>query len=152
MMKEAESHAEEDKARREEIETRNNADQLVWQTEKLLEEQGEKVNDEEKSKINESLKALKDVLANESSPVEDIKTKHDELIKASQEFAQRIYAAAQAEGMSDVDADNVGDFSGPESSDDVAEAEVVDDSISEDAVSDSVDADSVDDATEVKDA
>jgi len=126
MMKEAESHAEEDKARREEIETRNNADQLVWQTEKLLGEQGDKVNDEEKSSINEALKSLKEALGSESTPVDEIKTKHDELIKASQDFAQRIYAAAQAEGMGDDGAQGAGDFSGPEVDEDVAEAEVVD--------------------------
>ncbi|MFN8016310.1 MAG: molecular chaperone DnaK [Acidimicrobiia bacterium] len=126
MMKEAESHAEEDKQRKEEIETRNNADQLIWQTEKLLNEQGDKVNEEEKAKINDALKALKDVVANESSSLEEIKNKHDELIKASQEFAQRIYAAAQAEGMGDqAGDDSVGDFSKPEN-EDVAEAEVID--------------------------
>lgn len=138
MMKEAEAHADEDKKRKEEIETRNNADQLVWQTEKMLADQGEKVNEEEKTKINDALKALKEVLGNESSSVEDIRTKHDELIKTSQEFAQRIYAAAQAEGMSDPDADNVGDFSTPETHDDVAEAEVVEESeeTSDDSITD----------------
>lgn len=130
MMKEAEAHAEEDKERREEVETRNNAEQLVWQTEKLLEEQGEKVKQEEKTKISDALEVLKTLLGNESSTKDEISQKHDELVKASQEFAQRIYAAAQAEGMSDNgSASNEGDFSGPvsEDTDDVAEAEVIDD-------------------------
>ena len=125
MMKEAESHQEEDKARREEIETRNNADQLVWQTEKLLGEQGEKVNAEEKSSIEETLKSLKEALQNESTPIAEIKSKHDDLIKASQEFSQRIYAAAQAEGSQDTQSDGSGDFTGPDVDEDVAEAEVV---------------------------
>lgn len=127
MMKEAEAHADEDKIRREEIETRNNADQLVWQTEKLLVDQGDQVNDDEKTNINAALASLKEVLANQSAKSEEIREKHDELIKVSQEFAQRIYAASQAQGMGDQVDDNVGDFSGPENSDDVAEAEVVDD-------------------------
>src|SRR5690606_26587741 len=106
----------------------NHADQLVWQTEKLLSEQGDKVNEDEKKKINDSLSALKSALGNESTPTEEIREKHDELIKASQEFAQRIYAAAQAEGMSDAGADSsTSDFAGPDASDDVAEAEVVED-------------------------
>ncbi|HQZ14499.1 MAG TPA: molecular chaperone DnaK [Acidimicrobiia bacterium] len=142
MMKEAESHQEEDKVRREEIETRNNADQLVWQTEKLLSEQGEKVTDEEKSNINESLKALKEALGNETTPIDDIKSKHDALIKTSQEFAQRIYAAAQSEGMGDAGENASGDFSGPQADEDVAEAEVVDEDDGSDIsdISDSGDA------------
>ncbi len=127
MMKEAEAHADEDKARREEIETRNNADQLVWQTEKLLAEQGEQVNDEEKGKINDALRALKEVLTNQAAQSEEIREKHDELIKASQEFAQRIYAASQSEAMGDQIDSDVGDFSNPHNTDDVAEAEVVED-------------------------
>lgn len=84
MMKEAESHAEEDKARREEVEVRNNADQLVWQTEKLLAEQGESVNDEEKKNINEALDGLKKILADQAAPLDQIQEKHDALISSSQ--------------------------------------------------------------------
>lgn len=143
MMKEAEAHAEEDKARREEVETRNNADQLVWQTEKLLADQGEKVNDEEKKNINDALSSLKEVLSNEKSSSEEIKEKHDALIKTSQEFAQRIYAAAQASGDEPIDT-SASDFgSVPE---DVTEAEVVDDSASADDVA----AESSDDVVEAE--
>ena len=60
MMKDAEAHAEEDRQRREEAEIRNNADKLVFQTEKLLKEQGDKVAADEKKKIEAALKALKD--------------------------------------------------------------------------------------------
>ncbi len=141
MMKEAESHAEEDKQRREEVETRNNADQLVWQTEKLLNEQGENVSDEEKEKINDALKALKEVLADEGASKEDIQKKNDDLIKASQEFAQRIYAAAQAEGPGS-DSHESSDFGAvPE---DVTEAEVVE----EEAATEESSSDDVTDATE----
>ena len=129
MMKEAESHAEEDKVRREEIETRNNADQLVWQTEKLLSEQGDTVNDVEKESINAALKGLKEVLEKADATSEEIKMKHEELMQSSQEFTQRIYAAAQAAGASNAAAggtDNATEAA-DHASDDVAEAEVVED-------------------------
>src|SRR5262249_54635211 len=93
MMKDAEAHAEEDKRLREEAEVRNTADSLVFQTEKLLKEQGDKVSDDEKTKIEDALKALKDALA--GTDIEAVRTAHEALITASQEFAQRIYAAAQ---------------------------------------------------------
>ena len=65
MMKEAEAHAEEDRKRREEAETRNNADSLVFQTEKLLKEQADKVAPEDREKIEAAVKQLKDALAGE---------------------------------------------------------------------------------------
>ena len=95
MMKEAEAHAEEDRQRREEAEIRNNADNLVFQTEKLLKDQGDKVEPDERKKIEGELKALKDALA--GTDIEAVKRAHEALIGASQEFAQRLYAAAQAE-------------------------------------------------------
>ena len=63
MMKEAEAHAEEDRVRREEAEVRNNADTLVFQTEKLLKEQADKVEPDDSEKIEAALKELKDALA-----------------------------------------------------------------------------------------
>src|SRR5207248_441677 len=89
MVKEAEAHAEEDRQRREEAETRNNADSLVFQTEKLLKEQADNVSEDERQKIEEKLKALKDALA--GSDIEAVKRGHEELHAASQEFAQRLY-------------------------------------------------------------
>src|SRR6184192_329511 len=89
MVKEAEAHAEEDRQRREEAETRNNADSLVFQTEKLLKEQADNVSEDERQKIEEKLKALKDALA--GSDIEAVKRGHEELLAASQEFAQRLY-------------------------------------------------------------
>ena len=75
MVKEAESHAEEDRQRREEAETRNNADSLVFQTEKLLKEQADNVSGDERQKIEEKLKALKDALA--GSDIEAVKRRHE---------------------------------------------------------------------------
>jgi molecular chaperone DnaK len=120
MMKDAEAHADEDRRLREEAEIRNNADSLVFQTEKLLKDQGEKVSDDEKAKIDEALKRLKDALA--GTDIEAVKSAHEALIAASQEFAQRIYAAAQSTETSDAGAGAAGP-----NDDEVADAEIVDD-------------------------
>ena len=93
MMKEAEAHAEEDRQRREAAEVRNNADALVYQTEKLLKDQADKVTDDDKAKIDAALDELKEAL--EGEDIDAIRAKHEALIQASQEFAQRLYQAAQ---------------------------------------------------------
>ncbi len=117
MMREAESHADEDRVRREEAETRNNSDSLVFQTERLLAEQGEKVEEGEREKIESTLKALKDALS--GTDIEAVKLAHEALVAASQEFAQRLYASASAQQ------ENPGAAEAP-SDDEVAEAEIVD--------------------------
>ena len=117
MMREAESHADEDRIRREEAETRNNSDSLVFQTERLLAEQGEKVEEGEREKIESTLKALKDALS--GTDIEAVKLAHEALVAASQEFAQRLYASASAQQ------ENPGAAEAP-SDDEVAEAEIVD--------------------------
>jgi molecular chaperone DnaK len=125
MMKEAEAHADEDRQRREAAEVRNNADSLVYQTEKLLKDQAEKVADDDKTKIEAAIGELKEALKGEDT--EAIKAKHEALIQASQEFAQRLYAAAQqqqaASGGGEGDA---GAGASAPSDDEVADAEIVD--------------------------
>jgi molecular chaperone DnaK len=127
MMKDAEAHAEEDRQRREEAEVRNNADNLVFQTEKLLKENGDKVEPAEREKIESELKALKDALA--GTDIEAVKRAHEALGAASQEFAQRLYAAASAQ-QNAADAGAGGDAgagaggAAPDD-DEVAEAEIV---------------------------
>jgi molecular chaperone DnaK len=123
MVREAESHAEEDRQRREEAEVRNNADSLVYQTENLLKEQGEKVSPDEKSKIEDALTRLKDALA--GADVEAVRQAHEGLMAASQEFAQRLYQSAQAQQSAG--ATPGGDATGTPSDDDVADAEIIDD-------------------------
>jgi molecular chaperone DnaK len=129
MVKEAEAHAEEDRQRREEAETRNNADSLVFQTEKLLKEQADNVSGDERQKIEEKLKALKDALA--GSDIEAVKRGHDELLAASQEFAQRLYqqaAQSQQQGAAGDATGGAGPSGSSQPSDDeVADAEIVDD-------------------------
>jgi molecular chaperone DnaK len=129
MVKEAEAHAEEDRQRHEEAETRNNADSLVFQTEKLLKEQAENVSEDERQKIEEKLKALKDALA--GSDIEAVKRGHEELLSASQEFAQRLYQSAQSQQQEGAagggTAGSAGGPSSAPSDDEVADAEIVDD-------------------------
>jgi molecular chaperone DnaK len=130
MVKEAEAHAEEDRQRREEAETRNNADSLVFQTEKLLKEQADNVSSDERQKIEEKLKALKDALA--GSDIEAVKRGHEELLASSQEFAQRLYQqAAQSQQQEGAAAGGTaGPGSGQSSTpsdDEVADAEIVED-------------------------
>jgi len=117
MVKDAEAHAEEDRKRREEAEVRNNADSLVFQTEKLLKDEGEKVSADEREKIEGALKELKDALA--GADIDAVKRAHESLIAASQEFAQRLYAQASQQPA--------GDAGGSAPSDDeVADAEIID--------------------------
>jgi molecular chaperone DnaK len=94
MIRDAEAHAEDDRRRREEAEVRNNADTLVYQTEKLLREQGDKISGDDKTKVEDGLKSLKDALA--GSDVEAIKRATESLVTASQGFAQRLYEQASA--------------------------------------------------------
>src|SRR5438067_412771 len=84
MVRDAESHAEDDRRRREEAEVRNQADTLVYQTEKLLREQGEKISGDEKDKVDAGLKNLKDALA--GNDVAAIRNATESLMTASQGF------------------------------------------------------------------
>jgi molecular chaperone DnaK len=118
MMKDAESYAEEDRKRREDVETRNQADQLVHQTEKLLKEQGEQMTAEEKSSVESALSELKAALAGDDPAA--IRPKMESLITASQAMAARLYQqAAQSQAA--------GGPTGPDGEDeDVVEAEIID--------------------------
>ncbi|HUQ40531.1 MAG TPA: molecular chaperone DnaK [Acidimicrobiales bacterium] len=98
MVKDAEAHAEEDRRRRDEAEVRNTADTLVYQTEKLLREQGDKITGDEKDKVEAGLKELKTAL--EGGDIEAIKRATDDVVSASQGFAQRLYDQAAADGSS----------------------------------------------------
>jgi len=122
MVRDAEAHAEEDLRRKDEAETRNRADTLVYQTEKLLKDQGDKITGDEKSKVEVGLKELKDALG--GSDMEAIKAATDALMNSSQTFAQRLYEEAAKENQSSP----AGDGSGPTGShdDEVVDAEIVD--------------------------
>ncbi len=92
MVKDAEEHAEEDKARREEAEIRNNADSLVYQTEKVLREQGEKVTEEERTAVEGPMAELKTLLQGSDNAA--IKAATEKLMTASQAFSQKLYESA----------------------------------------------------------
>ncbi len=129
MMKEAEAHAEEDRVRREEAEVRNNADALVFQTEKLLKEQADKVTPEDREKVESGLKELKDALA--GTDLSAVTRAQDGLNAVLQDFSQRLYAAAQQQQAGGTgDAGGAGGAGGAGASapndDEVADAEIVD--------------------------
>ena len=102
MKKEAEEHAEEDKKRKENVELKNNAESLVYSTEKMLEEYKDKVDEETKKKVEAELKELKEALTKED--YEAIKKKFEELQKKSQEIGAKMYQdAAKAEAEKNKD-------------------------------------------------
>ena len=119
MVKDAESHAAEDAARREEADVRNSADTLVYQTEKLLKEQGDKISADEKANVESKLADLKTAVA--GSDLEAIKTSTEALMTASQEFTQKLYEQAAASES----AGATGGASAP-NDDEVVDAEIVD--------------------------
>jgi molecular chaperone DnaK len=121
MVSDAEAHADEDRQRREAAETRNQAESLVHQTEKVLSENGDKVPAEVKDKVQGSLDDLKKALQGDDT--EAVKSAVEKLATDSQELGQAIYSQAQASdaaGAADEGATSGGD-------DDVVDAEIVDD-------------------------
>ena len=125
MVKDAEAHAEEDRERREVADLRNQADTLVYQTEKVLKEQGEKVPGDEKTAAESALARLKDALAGEDT--EAIKNGLEELTTTSQAFTQKLYEATANENAGQYD-QGEGAASGATGADDdeVVDAEVID--------------------------
>ena len=110
MVQDAEANAAADKAKREEIDTKNEADSLVYQTEKTLKEMGDKISDADKQKIEDSVAALKKAI--EGGNTADIKAKSEELKQASYKMAEEMYkqqgaagaGAAGAQGSADAGA------------------------------------------------
>ena len=114
MVREAEEHAAEDKKRREEQETRNNAEQLVYQTEKLIKDNDEKLPEDVKNTVQADVDALKTALAGED--IDAVKTAFDALVQSQQKLGEEIYKQ-QPDGEAAPEA----------STEDVVDAEVVDD-------------------------
>ena len=128
MVRDAEAHAEEDRQRRDEAETRNNADSLVYQTEKVLRDQGDKLTADDKSAVEGPLAELKTALA--GNDVSAIKSAHERLMSASQAFSQKLYEAASrddaAAAGSSASGQNAGAGSGAVNDDEIIDAEIVD--------------------------
>ncbi|MEY2848168.1 MAG: molecular chaperone DnaK, partial [Actinomycetota bacterium] len=120
MVREAEEHAAEDKARRETAETRNVAEQLAYSTDKLIKENDDKLPDDVKSEVQADVDALKSALAGEDDAA--IKTAFDKLSESQQKLGQAIYSQSQAAP------DDSAEAPAEEPSDeDIVDAEVVDD-------------------------
>ena len=127
MVKDAEAHAEDDKKRREEAEVRNNADSLVYQTEKVLREQGDKLTAEDRSAVEGPLADLRSAL--NGSDTDTIKNATEKLMTASQAFSQKLYEAASRDANA-AGTSASGQQSGTNDSD-IVDAEIVDEKDSE---------------------
>jgi molecular chaperone DnaK len=128
MVRDAEEYAEEDRKRREEAEVRNQADSLVYQTEKFLGENEEKVPEDIKSEVREALAEVKKAL--ESNDTEAIKTASERAAQVSQKMGTAIYQQAQAQQASS-QSESADGSSGTQDDDEVVEAEIVDEGDSE---------------------
>jgi molecular chaperone DnaK len=95
MKKDAEAHADEDKKKREEIETRNTAETLVYSSEKALKDAGDKVKEETRKEVSEKVEAVKEALKGED--IEKIKSTTEELSGVIQKVGQELYSAAPGE-------------------------------------------------------
>ena len=95
MVDEAKAHAEEDKSKKEAVETRNQADSMVYSTEKSLKEHGDKLDNKDKDNIQKSIDDLKDVLKDENASAESLKTKLDALNTAAMKLGEIMYKENQ---------------------------------------------------------
>ncbi|GAA1849093.1 molecular chaperone DnaK [Asanoa iriomotensis] len=111
MMRDAQEHADDDKRRRDEAETRNLAEQLQWQTEKFLAESGDKLPGESREQINEALGDLRSALG--GTDIEKIKSAHEKLAQVSQQAGSLLYSQQQAEQQAGPGAAGPGGTAGP---------------------------------------
>ncbi len=132
MMKDAEAHADEDKKRREDIETRNRADQAVYAAEKMLQDMGAKLAPEDKTAVEGAIESLKSALASNDSAAMNVAM--EKLTQAQHKAAEALYKqAGPASEASAPGSDGPGTEPRPDASegsasgpDDVIDAEVVD--------------------------
>ncbi|QIX25391.1 molecular chaperone DnaK [Nocardioides sp. JQ2195] len=122
MVKDAEQYADEDRKRKEAVEARNQADGLVYTTEKFLAENGEKIPDDVKTEVQADVDALKATLENDEASAEELTAGVTKLGESSQKMGAAMYASAEA------DAAAAGGATGAtgEADDDVVDAEIVD--------------------------
>jgi molecular chaperone DnaK len=128
MVRDAEKYAEEDAKRRESVETRNQADSLVYSTEKFLAENGEKIPDEVKSEVQSDVDALKKLLEDDATDQDAFGAAISKLGESSQKMGAAMYAAGEADQAAGTDA---GATSTGQGGDDVVDAEIVDEPGSE---------------------
>ena len=127
MMKDAESHAEEDRKRREEIETRNRADQAVYAAEKMVQDMGDKLPASDKAEVQSAIDALKSAVS--SNDTAAMNRAMEQLTQAQHKAAEALYkqAGATADAPGDGGADAAGAAPGGAPAGDVIDAEVVED-------------------------
>ena len=128
MVREAESHAEEDRKRRESVDMRNEGDALVFRTEKLLKENADSIGEEIKAPVVEAVDKLKEALKGEDNDA--VKAAIDDLNTKAAAMGQAMYAAAQAKAENSQQQASEGESSGQSgdgAQDDVVDAEIVDD-------------------------
>ena len=128
MVREAESHAEEDRKRRESVDMRNEGDALVFRTEKLLKENADSIGEEIKAPVVEAVDKLKEALKGEDNDA--VKAAIDDLNTKAAAMGQAMYAAAQAKNensQQQASESESSDQSGDGAQDDVVDAEIVDD-------------------------
>ncbi|MDG6101315.1 molecular chaperone DnaK [Dactylosporangium aurantiacum] len=131
MMRDAQEHADDDKRRREEAETRNLAEALQWQTEKFLAESGDKIPADARDQMNEALGDLRSALG--GNDTERIKAAHEKLAQVSQQAGSALYeqqrqqsAAGEAPGAGFGGGDSAGAQAQGNGPDDVVDAEIID--------------------------
>jgi molecular chaperone DnaK len=132
MREEAERYADEDHKRREAAETRNQGEQLVYQTEKFIADNKDKLPDDVRSEVESAVADLKEKLKNESSDEGNtaaIREATEKVAATSQKLGQALYANAQADGAGAAGAGAAGAGAGAtaDADDDVVDAEIVDD-------------------------
>ena len=127
MVKEAEQYAEEDAKRRQAVETRNQAEQLVYTTEKFLGDNAEKLPEDVKTEVQADVDALKAILENADADAEEIQAAVTKLGESSQKMGAAMYAAAEADQAA------AGGSTGAtgEADEDIVDAEVVDETPAE---------------------
>ena len=129
MVKDAEAHQAEDKKLRETIEAKNNAESVVYSTEKAIKDYGDKVSASERSKIEDALKALKDTMADSNASADELKAKTEAVQQASMELGQKVYEAAQAQQQAgsqsagSTSQENTSSSSGDNGADDAVDAD-----------------------------
>ena len=106
-VKDAEQYAAEDKKRREEVDIRNGADQMVYQAEKTVTDMGDKLSDDEKKSINDGVEALKEAL--KGTDIEAVKAKQEELQKALFAISEKVYKEAAAKAQAEQQAQPEGE-------------------------------------------
>lgn len=119
MMREAEANAEEDKRRREEVEVKNTAESLVYQTEKFLKDNEDKIPADARSNVDGPLDELKKAI--EANDIAGMKAATDKVAQASQALGAAMYANAQQAGPA------AGESAAQNAEEDVVDAEIVDD-------------------------